>query len=249
MINRQFILRKYQTGSALIIGLTILLLMLILGTAGMRTTIMEERMAGNTRDYNNAFQAAEVGLIDGEQDVRNKDPVTNQKLRLTDYSRNDFAPDCNVGNASTRLLDGLCIPSTTSNKPKWLYIDDNNNFNWNAIANSINDPLPYRIYGQCTTIGNTSPPSLTQSCAAINDSESIPPYTKGNAPPTLPTVSRQPRYIVEYLGSLGTLVIGRNPTALTTYFRITTQGYGIATTDDTTPVPIARVMLQSTYGK
>lgn len=244
MINKRFKLKKRETGSALIIGLTILLLMLILGTAGMRTTIMEERMAGNTRDYNNAFQAGEVGLIDGEQDVGNKDPVTNQKLRLVDYSRNDFAIDCNVGNASTRLLDGLCLPSTIANKPRWLYIDSSNEFDWNAVANNVNTPLPYRIYGQCTTIGNASPPTSAQSCVSPSAVSSKP-----NVPPELPSVSRQPRYIIEYLGGLGSLVIGRNPTALTNYFRITTQGYGIATTDDTPPLPIARVMLQSIYGK
>ncbi len=244
MINKRVLLKKHQTGSALIIGLTILLLMLILGTAGMRTTIMEERMAGNTRDYNNAFQAGEVGLIDGEQDVGNKDPVTNQKLRLADYAKNDFAADCNIGNTSTRLLDGLCLPSTTADKPRWLYINSNTKFNWNAVANSANDPLPYRIYGQCTTIGNTSSPSSTQSCVSPSSLS-----TKPNAPPPLPSVSRQPRYIVEYLGGLGSLVIGRNPTALTNYYRTTTQGYGIATTDDTPPLPIARVMLQSVYGK
>lgn len=244
MINKRFKLKKRETGSALIIGLTILLLMLILGTAGMRTTIMEERMAGNTRDYNNAFQAGEVGLIDGEQDLRNKDPVTNQKLRLADYSKNDFATDCNIGNASTRLLDGLCLPSITVDKPRWLYIDDNTKFNWNAIASNTNTPLPYRIYGQCTTIGNASPPTSAQSCVSPSAVSSKP-----NVPPELPSVSRQPRYIIEYLGGLGSLVIGRNPTALTNYFRITTQGYGIATTDDTPPLPIARVMLQSIYGK
>ena len=244
MINKRFKLKKREAGSALIIGPTILLLMLILGTAGMRTTIMEERMAGNTRDYNNAFQAGEVGLIDGEQDVGNKDPVTNQKLRLVDYSRNDFAIDCNVGNASTRLLDGLCLPSTIANKPRWLYIDSSNEFDWNAVANNVNTPLPYRIYGQCTTIGNASPPTSAQSCVLPSSILSKP-----NAPPELPSVSRQPRYIIEYLGGLGSLVIGRNPTALTNYFRITTQGYGIATTEDTPPLPIARVMLQSIYGK
>lgn len=225
MTNKRFMLRKHQTGSALIIGLTILLLMLILGTAGMRTTLMEERMTGNARDYNNAFQAGEVGLIDGEQDVINKDPVTNQKLSKPDYSKNDFATDCNIGNTS-RGLDGLCLPSTVLNKPRWLYVDDINGvkFDWNAVANSINDPLPYRVYGKHTKINNSDP---------------LP----------LPSVSRQPRYIIEYLGGLGSLVIGRNPTALTNYFRVTTQGYGIATTDDTTPLPIARVMLQSIYGK
>lgn len=224
MANKRFNSIKHQTGSALIIGLTILVLMLILGTAGMRTTIMEERMAGNTRDYNNAFQAAEVGLIDGEQDIRNKDPVTNEKLRPADYAKNDFATDCNIGNTGTRSLDGLCLPTTT-NPPRWFLI------NWNAVKNSNSDPLPYREYGKNTKINNNPPTPL-------------PPY-----PDDATQRRRQPRYIIEYLGGLGSLVIGRNPTALTNYYRTTTQGYGIATTDDTLPLPIARVMLQSIYGK
>lgn len=241
-INRRFKPKKRQTGSALIIGLTIMLLMLILGTAGMRTTIMEERMAGNSRDYNNAFQAAEAGLLDGEQDINNKDPITNEKLRIKDYSRNDFATDCNIGNTTTRLLDGLCVPATTD-PPQWLAI------NWDAIANGSAAPLPYRIYGQCTTLGNPSSPNQDWSCVAVNNSESKPAYTKTYAPLPLPTISRQSRYIIEYLGSQGSLTIGKTPSVVTNYFRVTAQGYGIAENDAATPRPIARVMLQVVYGK
>ena len=230
--NHRFKLKKHQTGSALIIGLTILLLMFILGTAGMKTTIMEERMAGNSRDYNNAFQAAEAGLLDGEQDIKNKDFVTEENLRIGSYyPENDFTTDCD---------NGLCKPATGGANPQWLVID------WNRTT----APLPYRIYGQCTTLGSTSPSSSNESCVEIENTESTPAYTKTNAPPPLPAISRQPRYIIEYFGDgPGSLSIGGTPQITTSYYRVTAQGYGIAETDDAVPRPIARVTLQSIYGK
>ena len=230
-INRRFKPKKHQTGSALIIGLTIMLLMLILGTAGMKTTIMEERMAGNSRDYNNAFQAAEAGLLDGEQDISNTDPVTNKNLRTRDYELRDFP--------STSCDNGLCAKTTGT--PQWLAI------NWDKTT----APLPYRIYGQCTTLGNTSSsPPPDESCVEIDNTESTPAYTKTNAPPPLPAISRQPRYIIEYFGDgPGSLSIGGTPQITTSYYRVTAQGYGIAETDDAVPRPIARVTLQSIYGK
>lgn len=56
----------YQRGSALAIGLLILFIMTIVGVTGMQTTSMQEKMAGNMRDRNLAFQAAESALRAGE---------------------------------------------------------------------------------------------------------------------------------------------------------------------------------------
>jgi type IV pilus assembly protein PilX len=55
-----------QQGAALIVSLVILLLMMILGLAAIRTSSMEEKMAGNTMDLEIAFQAAETALRTGE---------------------------------------------------------------------------------------------------------------------------------------------------------------------------------------
>lgn len=55
-----------QRGAALIVSLVILLLMTIIGITSMSTNSMEEKMAGNMRDRNLAFQAAEAALRDGE---------------------------------------------------------------------------------------------------------------------------------------------------------------------------------------
>lgn len=53
---------KAHRGAVLITGLIVLAVMTILGVSSMRGTLLEERMAGNLREHNNAFQAAEAGL-------------------------------------------------------------------------------------------------------------------------------------------------------------------------------------------
>ena len=53
----------------LIVALVLLLVLTILGTAGLQDTAMEERMAGNFRDYSAAMEAAETALRTGEIDA------------------------------------------------------------------------------------------------------------------------------------------------------------------------------------
>ena len=60
---------KQQTGSALIVSLSILLILTILGVSAMRTASLEERMAGNSRDSQMAFEAAEAALRAAEADM------------------------------------------------------------------------------------------------------------------------------------------------------------------------------------
>jgi type IV pilus assembly protein PilX len=45
----------------------LLLVLTIIGVTAMQMTRMQERMAGNTRDLNLAFQGSEAGLRNGEQ--------------------------------------------------------------------------------------------------------------------------------------------------------------------------------------
>jgi type IV pilus assembly protein PilX len=52
-------------------ALIFLLVLAVLGVAAMSGTVMEERMVGNTKDSNLAFQAAESGLRDAESDISN----------------------------------------------------------------------------------------------------------------------------------------------------------------------------------
>lgn len=67
-----------QRGVTLIVALIFLAILMLLGVTVAQTTSMEERMAGNTRDRDLAFQSAEAALEDAEADL------------LTVYSANPF---------------------------------------------------------------------------------------------------------------------------------------------------------------
>ena len=64
-----------QNGSALIIGLIFLILLTVVGVTAMQSTTLEEKMAGNQRDRNVAFQAAETALRDAEMFLSATVPV------------------------------------------------------------------------------------------------------------------------------------------------------------------------------
>ena len=55
-----------ETGAALFVSLVFLLIMTIVGLAGMQNTSLQEKMAGHLRDSDLAFQAAESALKAGE---------------------------------------------------------------------------------------------------------------------------------------------------------------------------------------
>lgn len=101
-LSRQLVsLRKRQRGAVLITSLLILLILTLIGVAALTTTTLQERMAGNARGRNIAFQAAEAALRDGEADVLNNRP-------------SGFDGTC---------TNGLCLPSTNGT-PVW------ESFNW-----------------------------------------------------------------------------------------------------------------------
>ncbi len=61
------ITNQQQHGAALVTSLIILLVLTVLGVSAMSTSSLEELMAGNLRDQNLSFQAAEAALQDGER--------------------------------------------------------------------------------------------------------------------------------------------------------------------------------------
>ena len=58
-----------QHGMVLIMGMIFMLVLTLIVVSSMRTTLLEERMAGNARDNDLAFQAAEAALRAGERIV------------------------------------------------------------------------------------------------------------------------------------------------------------------------------------
>lgn len=82
-----------QQGAMLIVCLIILLVMTIIGITNMKTTTMEEKMTGNTRDLNLAFQAAEAALRDGEALIDAIVSPTAFDNTAGLYNSNDNEPD------------------------------------------------------------------------------------------------------------------------------------------------------------
>jgi type IV pilus assembly protein PilX len=62
-----------QRGVTLIVSLIFLAILMLLGVIVAQNSSMEERMAGNTRDRDLAFQAAEAALKDAEADASGYD--------------------------------------------------------------------------------------------------------------------------------------------------------------------------------
>lgn len=59
MNSSNFVAHRRQRGSVLFVALMLLILIALIGVAGMQTTTIQERMAGNYRNFNRAFQNAE----------------------------------------------------------------------------------------------------------------------------------------------------------------------------------------------
>jgi Tfp pilus assembly protein PilX len=66
MMHRRFPLLAHEQGAILFAALIILLVMTLIGVAGMQGSMMDERMAGNYKETQRAFLGAEAGLRLGE---------------------------------------------------------------------------------------------------------------------------------------------------------------------------------------
>jgi type IV pilus assembly protein PilX len=124
--------RHQQSGFSLITILMMMVVLVSLALAGMNSSLVQERMAGNARDRNIALQAAEAALRDAEADI---------EANLTVASA--FVSAC---------TGGLCLPpSMTSNSPTsqplWKTLD------WGTTAGKS------RAYGSAT--GATTLPGVS----------------------------------------------------------------------------------------
>jgi type IV pilus assembly protein PilX len=90
-----------QRGASLVIAMIFLVVLTILGLVSVRSSTLQERMAGNDRDRAVAFEAAEAALRDAEQDILNN---------LTTASPFDAA-----------CTNGLCMPATIAT-PNWYQV-------------------------------------------------------------------------------------------------------------------------------
>lgn len=102
-----------QRGVVLVVSLIMLLLLSIVGITAMQTTQLEEKMAGNQRNLNLAFQAAESALRSGEGWISGRMTRPNPAAALTDYT------GCS-GSQDVWQLEGLgSFPDVNSKDHQW----------------------------------------------------------------------------------------------------------------------------------
>ena len=93
----------------------ILVIVSLLGIGGIQVSMMGERSARNDRDYQLAWQAAEVGLLDAQFDMEGEDGIAAGRPIFNGTDTLIFLDGCgNTGNSR-----GLCAAVTTG-KPAWL---------------------------------------------------------------------------------------------------------------------------------
>lgn len=111
-----------QHGAALVVSLLFLLIMTVIGVTALQVASLEERISGNLRSRNLAFQAAETALRVGEADLNKK---------LTDHP-NPPAPafDCANGLYGRYQSDMNC-DGTADSHPLWQDVD------WSSGSGSV----------------------------------------------------------------------------------------------------------------
>jgi type IV pilus assembly protein PilX len=158
-----------QRGAVLVIGLLLLVVMTVLGTAAMQSTGLQERMAGNARDRNLAFQAAEAALRDAEQFINSK-VAPFEPFQASSFTVN--------GSTIIGLYNSIAIPAPSPNSDKFLVYDHVNQI--------IYDP-PIAIPDPFSLDAEVADPAKTRAFGA------------GTGAAALPEVAAPPRYLIELL--------------------------------------------------
>lgn len=98
-------MHKNQRGIVLVISLIMLLVMTLIGVSAMNASMVAEKMAGNSRDVELAFQAAETGLRYGETWIANQIAEPEAKAN---------------GSSQVWTLEGIGTGITTKNQAWWM---------------------------------------------------------------------------------------------------------------------------------
>lgn len=118
-----------QQGVVLIVGLIFLLVLTMIGISVTMVNTQAERRAGNDRDRNRAFQAAEAAMRDADRNV----------FEIDDYR-----------NYTSACIKGLCTPEPdATGNPVWERFQDNtigfveaNSAEYGDSFDNLTQPLP-----------------------------------------------------------------------------------------------------------
>jgi type IV pilus assembly protein PilX len=154
-MNLQPISHRRQSGAALVLALIFLLLMTMLSTSSMRTSTMQERMAGNMRDWNLGFQGAEAALREAEDWLL-------ETAAMPDFNDDDgyyqvnstVRPVWSGGTASDGngyLTYGADIPGTAE-RPRY-YIEKLSSIRPAGASTETGTPVEEIFYFRITAVG------------------------------------------------------------------------------------------------
>lgn len=106
-----------QQGFVLVMALVFLTLLTIIGVTALSTTSLEEKMAGNMKDRNLAFQSAETALLAAErwyeaQTTKPVFPDIANGLYVTDST--SAVSNWDAINWTTNVVTFPCTPTTTT---------------------------------------------------------------------------------------------------------------------------------------
>lgn len=113
-------IQRKQRGAILVFCLVFLAILTVMGTSGMETTILEERMSSNMRDHSMAFQSAEAALKNAEAWL-----VGQASL-----------PTASGDGSTTVWSENAMDPSSTDGKYWWNHTNINAAW-WTANADAI----------------------------------------------------------------------------------------------------------------
>lgn len=174
-IHNTFI--QKQSGSVLIISLIILVAMTLIGITAMRTSVMEEKMTGNMRDKELAFQAAEATLREAEQYIQ--DNVISTVAFDTDGSDGLYDYRTASGDRNDRIWEDLNWDANDSLE----YTDFDSSYNIKtapryviqhmATTGNENDILNLDNMGQGTGGGNVEAFLITVRASGGTDNSTV----------------------------------------------------------------------------
>jgi len=162
--------RTSQAGAVLVVSMIMLLLLTLIGTTGMSVTALEEKMAGNVRDRNLAFQAAESALELGEAAATTAAATVDCSAGHAANPVGYYLPldvNCDATKETTHIWDNTAIWTDDTKSVK--YNTDNNAATVDLTGLSANPRYIVEDMGTvCLDAGGA--PVIVAPCSAPNTS-------------------------------------------------------------------------------
>jgi type IV pilus assembly protein PilX len=151
-----------ERGLVLVTAMILLFVLTMVMVSAMQANVAQERMAGNSRDWNIAFQAAEAALRDAERDIMEVQRVSG----ITGFS---------TGCSST----GLCLPSSTSGIPIWVELANSSDPGWLTGSNTGTKTVKYGTYTNAAALSDVAaqPRYIIEALSLKNQNIVIGPPT------------------------------------------------------------------------